>query len=155
MCSCEECTDEILDLETSEGTTCFERMKDRWNVLDVSEDTACQIVSDDFPRVCGPYCHPAKCDNKAPAHCSCWECTESELDRVADGFTCFERMQALQNERDFNEDEACRAVSTSFPEVCGPKCHPGKYLAIMPKISELFLNANLTGCIYVSFARQM
>lgn len=125
MCSCEECTDDILDMETSAGGTCFERMKDTWNFLDISEDEACQIVSDDLPRECGPMCNPSKCDNKEAAHCSCRECTDFELNKMADGFTCFERMQSVQDELDFDEDDACRTVSTNFPEICGPRCHPG------------------------------
>ena len=129
MCNCEECTDDILDLETSVGGTCFERMKDTWNDLGVTEEDACLIVSEDLPRECGPKCNPAKCDGK-PSHCSCNECTDFVLDLVVDGFTCFQRMQAVRDEDGFNEDDACRAVSTAFPEICGPKCHPGKFLEL-------------------------
>lgn len=129
MCNCEECTDDVLDLETSKGGTCFERMKDTWDALGVTEDDACLIVSEDLPRECGPKCHPVKCDGKAPAYCSCNECTDFDLDLVADGFTCYERIQAHQDEDGFNENDACRAVGTFFPEICGPKCHPGKILA--------------------------
>ena len=124
MCNCTDCTDDVLDLEPAEGGTCFERMKDRWTQLDVTEDRACQIVSEDFPRQCGPKCNPAKCDNRAPAYCSCNECTDFVLNLLAGDFSCFDRIKALRD-NGVDEEEACRQVSIDYPEICGPKCHPG------------------------------
>ena len=121
FCGCAQCTEAILDLDTGNGATCFDRILDRIATLNIPEVEACQVVSEELPRICGPFCNPKKCDGKAPAHCSCNDCTDLVLDLPTPGSaTCFENIQAYQGEQSVDEDEACRSVSTSFPEICGP-----------------------------------
>ena len=38
-------------------------------------------------------------------------------------------IQSLQKQQEpaFTELEACTRVAREFPEICGPKCHPGEY----------------------------
>lgn len=144
-CGCNDCTLEILGTDAGDGATCFDRIEDRRIALDITEEDACRIVSDDLPRTCGPMCNPSKCDGKAPAHCSCEECTPFVLDLKVDGFSCMERIKSVEAEQDFNEDDACRAVSNAHPTICGPQCHPGTKCRLMNRIK---LQLPLTHCFF-------
>jgi hypothetical protein len=124
FCGCADCTDSFLDLDAG-GFTCFERIQGL-RVLGMTEVEACQDVANDYPRTCGPACNPSKCDGKAPDNCGCNECIDFVLDMDVDGFTCFERIQAVQREQEEEEEDACRSISDRFPQVCGPACHPDK-----------------------------
>lgn len=56
-------------------------------------------------------------------YCGCKNC-EVAMDRIADGYSCKERMRFLMNDRGFTEVGACRQVSSvEFPAICG-LCNP-------------------------------
>jgi hypothetical protein len=48
------------------GFTCGDRILS-FRPTDISSDEACAIVSDEFTGLCGPQCHPGKCDGQCLA----------------------------------------------------------------------------------------
>ena len=56
-------------------------------------------------------------------YCGCKNC-EAAMNRIADGYSCKERMRFLMNDRGYTELGACRQVSSvEFPAICG-LCNP-------------------------------
>ena len=66
VCGCRECTDAILDRDTSAfgvTSTCRDRIlflqMENW-----FEEQACSRVAEEFPDICGPQCDPSRCDGQ-------------------------------------------------------------------------------------------
>lgn len=61
-CGCETCTNKVWEKMAGDHT-CGDRIE--WLVNSAQsllELDACRKVSDEFPSICGPSCHPEKCD---------------------------------------------------------------------------------------------
>lgn len=119
-CDCFACTDDILTAD-ARGQTCESRIDEAISG-GATELDACADIATRYPMECGPECHPTKCDDQAPAHCSCEECTDEVWETSANGFTCGQRVLFLLATS--TEDEACARVSGQYPEICGTFCHP-------------------------------
>mmetsp|Transcript_20603 Transcript_20603/g.50593 ORF Transcript_20603/g.50593 Transcript_20603/m.50593 type:complete len:1472 (+) Transcript_20603:229-4644(+) len=66
-CGCHACTSDVYNADAS-GHSCGARMQ--WLVSHgyaTNELEACGKVSDEFPSICGPKCHPAKCNDATPS----------------------------------------------------------------------------------------
>ncbi|CAJ1930817.1 unnamed protein product [Cylindrotheca closterium] len=66
-CGCTTCTSDVYNADAS-GHSCGARME--WLVSHgyaTNDLEACGIVSDEFPSICGPKCHPTKCEITTPS----------------------------------------------------------------------------------------
>ena len=124
-CSPNVCNSTVLNRLTG-NVTCVERIEYLMNIENKNQIDSCTEVADAFPDVCGPLCHPVKCRPQEPDYCGCHSCTDAELDRLADDFSCRQRIRSLQAEEGFSEQQACRAVSDRYILECGGQCHPDK-----------------------------
>lgn len=126
-CFCARCNDDILN-SLAEGVPCVERIDYLIGLAneDYTERDACIEVSEDHPDVCGPQCHPIKCQEDEPDYCGCFSCDDEALDLIADGPSCRSRIRAVQQERNFTEIDACQVVTEEFFLECGPACNPDK-----------------------------
>ena len=137
-CSCKSCSDQVLGV-IADGYTCGSRIDWLINTQNFSELDACRKVSDEFPSICGPSCHPDQCSvtvspSLVPSHvpsvltsspCGCRACTDQILDMDADGYSCRSRIDWLQNVSGYSERDACIKVSNEeYPNICGPSCDP-------------------------------
>jgi beta-glucanase (GH16 family) len=125
------CEAETLD-QMADGFTCRSRihwLMDRYNK---QEEEACSMVSKEFPEVCGQKCNPFTCDlgrdigdkiTKREVSCGCSDCDASTLGRMADGYSCRDRIEWLIDTDSNTEEEACFSVSNQFPNICG-QCNP-------------------------------
>ena len=126
-CGCQDCTEQLwsFSVDGSNSSTCGTQIRNLQQTYGVSEEDACARISEQWPLQCGPSCHPAKCDNRAPPLCGCDDCTQAIWNIDAGGFTCGERILSVMT-TGVTEQEACRPVSVEFPSVCGPRCNPDK-----------------------------
>lgn len=126
VCGCHSCTKEVWGKD-ADPFTCGGRISYLKSEAggQRSEAAACRSVSFAFPFECG-YCHPDRCDNQQPTVCGCEDCVKEIWDRQAGNFTCGQRIRFLQSASGgaLSELEACKNVSTVFPDVCGPSCNP-------------------------------
>lgn len=85
-CNCTECVPAVLQ-SIAGSVTCEERIDAVLNAdPSLTEEQACSIVSDRYPaQQCGPFCHPVKCDGRAPDHCDCDDCTTDVWNSVVFG----------------------------------------------------------------------
>jgi hypothetical protein len=62
MCGCLDCNSAIY-ASMADNHRCIDRI---WFLIGngMTEEEACSQVSDEFPTICGPYCHPARCDGR-------------------------------------------------------------------------------------------
>ena len=119
--------------------SCGARIEWLMNTQSLSELNACRQVSDEFPSICGPSCHPDQCDItrspsevpsnsptiEIPSPCGCKACTDQILDTDAGGYSCRARIEWLQNVSGYTERDACiKVANEEFPGVCGPSCDP-------------------------------
>ena len=65
FCGCDDCTFEVWNTMAL-GFTCGDRILS-FRPTDISSDEACAMVSDEFTGLCGPQCHPGKCDGQCLA----------------------------------------------------------------------------------------
>lgn len=87
-CGCNQCTSQVLQSSVGDGETCEARIDAEMNKQDdpLEELDACRVVAQRYPaEECGPYCHPDKCDGRAPAHCNCLDCTVDVWNTIAGG----------------------------------------------------------------------
>jgi len=130
-CGCgDTCTSEALEND-ADGHSCKARIQWVMDNRAYSETGACCRVSEEFPSICGPSCHPELCDSgsnndeEEQIQCGCPDsCTEQVLGSAADGHTCLERIEWVLEHREYTELEACQRVSEEYPIVCGVGCHP-------------------------------
>lgn len=130
-CGCPRCVDAVLDALAGRNT-CSERI----NFLrtpdggELTETAACELVSEQHPDVCGPACHPTKCQDDVPDYCGCFSCTDQELDRVIGDIggneTCRTKIRDAQRDQKLSEEEACLKVTSDFWVECGAACNPTK-----------------------------
>lgn len=116
-CGCFSCTEAELD-RVAGNFTCRERIRALQLEESLSEEQACQAVSEQFILECGGQCNPLKCDDKNPEFCGCEACTREALERpTGDGSTtCWDRILAALQENDgLPEQSACELVAEQFP----------------------------------------
>ena len=120
-CGCTDCS--ATWNKDAGGATCGERIQQlqAQDAAIYDELNACLTISNFYPLVCGPSCHPQRCDGQGPKVCGCQTCTPEVLNRKAGNLTCRERisLQAV----DDTERRACLSVTFFHPE-CGPECNP-------------------------------
>lgn len=90
-CGCQDCA-AVWDTQAG-PYTCGQRI--RYLTFEnpseaVGMEDACRWVAEDHPFVCGPACHPDKCDGRGPKLCGCYSCTLEVWNRPAGGSTCGE-----------------------------------------------------------------
>ena len=98
---------------------------------------ACRFVSNEFPTICGPACHPDLCEATdpptlapvvQPPKCGCESCTAEVWSHPAGGsYPCGDRIEYKMSQwgGNLSEEDACRFVSNEFPNnECGPFCNP-------------------------------
>ena len=124
-CSPSFCNSTVLNRLTG-NVTCGERIEYLMNAENFTELDACLSVTEFYPDICGPLCHPEKCRPQVPDYCGCFSCTDAQLDLLAGNFTCRERIRSVQEATSVTEEEACRMVSNQFIFECGGLCHPDK-----------------------------
>uniref|UniRef100_A0A7S3PBR5 Uncharacterized protein n=1 Tax=Amphora coffeiformis TaxID=265554 RepID=A0A7S3PBR5_9STRA len=122
-CGCTDCT-AAWQVDAG-GLTCGQRIRQLQDSADANYDewNACLTISDLYPFICGPACHPQRCDGQGPAVCGCKACTADILARPAGNLTCGERIR--RTAEGVHERAACISVSFFHPE-CGPECDPQK-----------------------------
>lgn len=86
---------------------------------------ACRRVSVEYPYICGPGCHPEKCDGRGPDFCGCAECTLEMLGEDAGGFTCAQRIASLRlpSGGNLTEEAACERITSQYSS-CSATCNP-------------------------------
>jgi hypothetical protein len=131
-CGCNGCTETVWK-SLVDDLSCEAHVT--WTQLSVpeknTEEAACQFVSEKFPlSPCGQQCNPTTCSKSTQSDqdaitCGCPNCTPEILSKVADSFTCGERINFLRATS--SESEACAVVAGSeFPTICGPQCDPAR-----------------------------
>jgi len=135
-CGCRTCTDAVLDA-IANGYTCRARINWLRDALGQGESAACELVSTEYPTICGPECDPRSCDDltSSPSSvpsakpsdtpCGCSSCTEAALDTMAGDYSCGARIDWKRSPGggSLSEVDACEFVADEFPGVCG-YCNP-------------------------------
>jgi hypothetical protein len=125
-CGCRDCNTEVWNRSTF-GRSCGDRIlylqTEDGGGLD--ESSACQVIANQYPEICGPFCDPLVCDDRTVSFCGCPSCNAEIWYTMAGTLTCGQRILNLQTEAGGNltEPEACNIVSDDFPFDCGPPCH--------------------------------
>ena len=128
-CGCSVCTSAMLDQIATDGTgsySCRDRINWVLSNSGYTEQGACDVISRQFPKVCGQACNPYTCDSQVPrvTNCGCGNACAASLDQDASGSTCRARMLWLMETLYYNEHDACARVSAEFPAICGVTCNP-------------------------------
>ncbi|KAL7544670.1 hypothetical protein ACHAWF_009600 [Thalassiosira exigua] len=77
-CGCESCTDEVLDnlaTDASGTYSCGSRINWLQSEQSFTEQSACALVSEQFPSICGTACHPFECDTETKSPSPTFEST--------------------------------------------------------------------------------
>jgi hypothetical protein len=136
-CNCSGCTEQVWK-SLIDDVSCEAHVTWVQNYIPdkTSEPSACQYVSEAFPlSACGQNCNPATCQHvslltdvatsQSTITCGCPNCSDDILSRVADVFTCGERIRFLTASS--SEADACSVVAgKEFRDICGPQCDPGR-----------------------------
>jgi beta-glucanase (GH16 family) len=133
-CGCQQqCDDSALSqLATDEdgSFTCRSRISTIMDTVGVVEETACKLVSHQFPSICGLHCDPTSCKSGSNVtDCGCQSsCDGSILDQeVVDNSgsgTCRQRINLVMATTGLSQDHACSLVAGEFPDTCGQGCNP-------------------------------